>query len=167
MDEKFKSETFENWDNTKGDINLLNISKMYCKNFKEAKNNGLGFIIYGPPGNGKTYTANCIADAEIQIKMLYSLLASTANETFRFYEYNVDKKVVKDIVKQAYKGRRFSENVWENERETAKYMKKQLYGFIKGEVNVNKITSNITKLFNNSHYKAYRLAKNRGCKGSK
>lgn len=62
MDEKFKYETFERWDNTKGDINLFNIAQRYCNNFKEAKKNGLGFIIYGPPGNGKTYTANCIAN---------------------------------------------------------------------------------------------------------
>lgn len=98
------------------------------------------------------------ADAELQIKLLYSLLEDTTGKTFRFYEYNADKKEVKKIVKQAYKGRHFSENVWENETQTAKYMKKQLYSFIEGKVNVNQITTNITKLFNNSHYEARRLA---------
>lgn len=98
------------------------------------------------------------ADAELQVKLLYSLLEDTAGKTFRFYEYNADKKEVKKIVKQSYKGRHFSENVWENETQTAKYMKKQLYSFIEGKVNVNKITTNITKLFNNSHYEARRLA---------
>lgn len=99
------------------------------------------------------------ADAELQVKLLYSLLAETASKTFKFYEYNVDKKEVKKIVKQAYKGRHFSENVWENEAKTAKYMKKQLFDFIKGKVNVNQISTDITKLFNNTHYEAKRLAK--------
>ncbi|WP_321993513.1 hypothetical protein [Clostridium butyricum] len=50
--------------------------------------------------------------------------------------YNADKKEITDIVKQTYKGRHFSENVWNDETETAKYMKKQLFDFIKGKVNV-------------------------------
>lgn len=62
MDKKFRNETFEKWDKGKGDLNLFNIAQRYCKNFSEVKKNGLGFIIYGPPGNGKTYTANCIAN---------------------------------------------------------------------------------------------------------
>lgn len=99
------------------------------------------------------------ADAELQVKLLYSILEDTTSKTFRFYDYNADKKEVKKIVKQAYKGRHFSENVWENEVQTAKYMKKQLFDFIKGKINVNQITINITKLFNNTHYEAYRLAK--------
>lgn len=99
------------------------------------------------------------ADAELQVKLLYSLLEDTAGKTFRFYEYNADKKEVKKIIKQAYKGRHFSENVWENETQTAKYMKKHLYSFIEGKVNVNQITKKITDLFGNSHYEAYRLAK--------
>ena len=99
------------------------------------------------------------ADAEMQIQILYKLLEGTVNSTYRFYEYNANKKEVTKIVKQAYRGRHFSENVWENEAETAKYMKKQLFDFIQGKINVNQITTGITKLFNNTHYEAYRLAK--------
>ena len=62
MDNKFLSETFENWDREKGSDNLLRISQKYCDNFRAAKKNGLGFLIYGPPGNGKTFTSNCIAN---------------------------------------------------------------------------------------------------------
>lgn len=97
-------------------------------------------------------------DAEKQIGLLYSLLEENTGKVFKFYEYNADKKEVKKIVKQVYKGRHFSENVWDNETQTAKYMKKQLYDFIQGKVNINQITTNITKLFNNSHYEAKRLA---------
>lgn len=98
------------------------------------------------------------ADAEMQISILYKLLEGTTKETFRFFNYNADKKEITKIVRQSYEGRHFSANIWANEAETAKYMKNQLFDFIKGKVNVNQITTNITKLFNNSHYEARRLA---------
>ncbi|EES47887.1 phage head morphogenesis protein [Clostridium botulinum] len=97
-------------------------------------------------------------DAEKQIGLLYSLLEENTDKVFKFYNYNVDKKEVKKIVKQSYKGRHFSENVWDNETQTAKYMKKQLFDFIQGKINVNQITKKITDLFGNSHYEARRLA---------
>lgn len=62
MDEKFKIETFENWDDSVGSEQIKNIALKYCKNFKTAKENGLGLLIYGKPGNGKTYAVNCIAN---------------------------------------------------------------------------------------------------------
>lgn len=98
------------------------------------------------------------SDAEKQIKILYNLLEDTTKETFRFYNYNADKKEITDIVKQAYKGRHFSTNVWQNESETAKYMKKQLFDFIQGKVNVNQITKGVEKLFGNTHNESRRLA---------
>ena len=52
------------------------------------------------------------ADAEKQIALLYGLLEENTDKVFKFYNYNADKKEVKKIVKQAYKGRHFSENVW-------------------------------------------------------
>ena len=98
------------------------------------------------------------ADAEMQIEILYKLLEGTTTEVFRFYSYNANKKEITDIVKQTYKGRHFSENVWNDETETAKYMKKQLFDFIKGKVNVNQITKGVEKLFGNTHYESRRLA---------
>ncbi|WP_394884146.1 hypothetical protein [Clostridium butyricum] len=98
------------------------------------------------------------ADAEMQIEILYKLLEGTTTEVFRFYSYNADKKEITDIVKQTYKGRHFSQNVWNDETETAKYMKKQLFDFIKGKVNVNQITKGVEKLFGNTHYESRRLA---------
>lgn len=98
------------------------------------------------------------ADAEMQIEILYKLLEGTTTEVFRFYSYNANKKEIADIVKQTYKGRHFSENVWNDETETAKYMKKQLFDFIKGKVNVNQITKGVEKLFGNTHYESRRLA---------
>ena len=62
MDKKFMKETFEAWDHKKGSEQMFNIGNKYCENFKAAKKEGLGFLIYGPPGNGKTYLSNCIAN---------------------------------------------------------------------------------------------------------
>ena len=62
MDKKFEIETFENWDFSKGQKSMYNAGIKYCKNFRKAKREGVGFILYGPPGNGKTYLSNCIAN---------------------------------------------------------------------------------------------------------
>jgi DNA replication protein DnaC len=62
MDSKFSIETFENWDFNKGDKKTYNLGIKYCERFQEAKKEGLGFLFYGTPGNGKTFLSNCIAN---------------------------------------------------------------------------------------------------------
>jgi len=62
MDKKFINETFENWDFTKGNEKMHNMGVNYCDKFQEVKKEGLGFLIYGDPGNGKTFLSNCIAN---------------------------------------------------------------------------------------------------------
>ena len=62
MDKKFINETFENWDFNKGNKSMYNVGVKYCEKFKEVKKEGLGFILYGKPGNGKTYLSNCIGN---------------------------------------------------------------------------------------------------------
>ena len=62
MDKKFIYETFESWDFSKGDKKMYNMGIKYCEKFQEAKKEGLGFLIYGTPGNGKTFLSNCIAN---------------------------------------------------------------------------------------------------------
>lgn len=77
MDEKFVKETFENWDDSKGNNSLKLIAEKYCNKFSEAKKNGLGFMFFGNPGNGKTYTANCIAN--YLIKKEYPVICVSIN----------------------------------------------------------------------------------------
>lgn len=98
------------------------------------------------------------ADAEMQISIIYNLLNSTVDNTFKFYSYNAKKRDVEKIIKKHYKGKHFSDRVWENEEEVAKYMKKQLDDFLKGKVSVNKIKKNVETLFNSGAYNAKRLA---------
>lgn len=62
MDKKFSNETFENWDFNKGKQQMFNLGTKYCEKFQEAKKEGLGFLFYGKPGNGKTFLSNCIAN---------------------------------------------------------------------------------------------------------
>ncbi len=98
------------------------------------------------------------SDAEMQIKIISNLLANTVNDTFKLYSYNAKKKDINKILKENFKGKHFSERVWDNENEVAKYLNKQLQDFIKGKVSVNKIKKNVDTTFNSGAYNAKRLA---------
>lgn len=54
--------SFENWDFTKGSKKMHGIAFKYTENFNMAKKNNLGLLIYGEPGNGKSYMSFCIAN---------------------------------------------------------------------------------------------------------
>ncbi|NFO46539.1 phage head morphogenesis protein [Clostridium botulinum] len=96
-------------------------------------------------------------DADMQIKIISNLLANTVNDTFKFYSYNAKKKDVEKILKESFKGKHFSDRVWDNENEVAKYLNKQIQDFIKGKASVNKIKKNIESTFNSGAYNAKRL----------
>lgn len=92
-----------------------------------------------------------------QINALNVILKSTVNKTFKFYNYNANLKDVKKIIESNFKGKHFSERVWENENEVAKYLHKQVNNFLNGKINVNQIKKDIEKTFNTSAYNAKRL----------
>lgn len=62
MDEKFKSCTFETWDHKRGSEKVFKICIKYAENFKSAKENNMGLMVYGEPGNGKTHAVSCVAN---------------------------------------------------------------------------------------------------------
>ena len=66
MDGKFKSSTFENWNHEKGSNQMYELGLRYANKFLEAKKEGLGLMIYGEPGNGKTYLVSAIANKLIE-----------------------------------------------------------------------------------------------------
>lgn len=92
-----------------------------------------------------------------EVKVLNNILESTVKKTFNFYSYNADLKDIKHIIESNFKGKHFSERVWENENEVAKYLHKQVNNFLNGKINVNQIKKDIEKTFNTSAYNAKRL----------
>lgn len=96
-------------------------------------------------------------DAESQEKIIEELLSTVVKETFSFYNYNGGLKDVQKIIDGNFKNKHFSERVWNNEKEVAKYLDKKIEDFIKGKVNVNQIRKDIIETFNTSSYNSQRL----------
>lgn len=92
-----------------------------------------------------------------QKKIIEELLSTVVKETFSFYSYNDGLKDVKKIIGSNFKGRHFSERVWDNEKEVANHLHKKVQAFLKGKVNVNQIRKDIEKTFNTSAYNSKRL----------
>lgn len=92
-----------------------------------------------------------------EIEILNSILESTVKKTFEFYSYNAELKTVKKIVEDNFKGKVFSERVWENQDEVSKRLHLQIKNFLDGKINVNQIKKDIEKTFNTSAYNAKRL----------
>lgn len=85
------------------------------------------------------------------------ILSKTVKGTFNYYSYNSKLKDIKEIVAENFKGKHFSERVWDNESEVAKKLNKQVKEFINGNINVNQIKKEIEKTFNNNAYEVRRL----------
>lgn len=66
MDASFRECTFEKWDFSRGDRKMYNLGIKYTANFQELKKIGTGLLIYGEPGNGKTFLSSCIANRLLQ-----------------------------------------------------------------------------------------------------
>lgn len=96
-------------------------------------------------------------EAASQEKIIEELLSSVVKETFSFYSYNNGLKDVKKIIDLNFKGKHFSDRVWDNEKEVANHLYKQVNNFLKGKVNVNQIRKDIEKTFNTSAYNSKRL----------
>ena len=63
FDKLHKQNTFENSTSTnEKESAYKNSFKKYCYNFDKAKENGVGLLLTGNAGNGKTFYSNCIAN---------------------------------------------------------------------------------------------------------
>lgn len=89
--------------------------------------------------------------------IVYNITKKTIDKTFNFYSYNHNFKDVEKIVNENFRGKHFSERVWDNEKEVAKKLNKQCQDFLKGKINVNQIKKTIEKTYNTSAYNAKRL----------
>lgn len=83
-DDKFKRCTFEA---NKLDNRAINAGKRYVNNFKEMKEKGVGILLFGDVGVGKTFLAACIVNSVIDqgysaIMTNFSRIINTVQETF-------------------------------------------------------------------------------------
>lgn len=102
MDRKFRESTFEKWDFNKGSKEMYEFGKKYVNNFKECKNEGLGLLIYGQPGNGKTYLSSCIANELLKqfvpvICVSINGLLSRIQETYSKWGKEAESDVIKGL----------------------------------------------------------------------
>lgn len=100
MDEKFRNSKFENWDFNKENGKMYKIANEYAKRFENMKEQSIGLLLYGEPGNGKTHTAACIANALID-RMLPVICVNTDNLLNRIKEtYNKwGKEMEEDVLR--------------------------------------------------------------------
>lgn len=113
MDSKFRTCTFENWNHNLGSEKIFEIGKKYSMGFKEMKKQGVGLLIYGNPGNGKTYVSSCIANTLMnnltpviivsinalldRIKQTFSSWGKEGEETILRSLSNADLLVIDDL----------------------------------------------------------------------
>ena len=102
MDEKFKKCTFETWDHSIGSEKIFNICSKYAANFIKAKENNIGLMIYGEPGNGKTHATACIANYLMlrgvpTICVSINKLLDRIKETYSSYGKEGEETILKNL----------------------------------------------------------------------
>lgn len=69
----------------------------------------------------------------------------------------ISDKQLKKIIKEKVKGELWSDRIWSNKNQLQKVVRKEIYDFINGKVNVNQISKKIKDLFNQNAYNTSRL----------
>ncbi|GAA0735565.1 ATP-binding protein [Clostridium oceanicum] len=62
LNKRFRESNFENWNHEVGNEKLFKLGKKYAYDFIKMKKENQGMLIYGEPGNGKTYFSASIAN---------------------------------------------------------------------------------------------------------
>lgn len=102
MDNKFIDDKFENWDQTKGSKKIYRVAKAYAENFSKMKQNGIGLMFQGEPGNGKTFAATCIANF-LMSKMIPVICVNINNlldrimTTYNTYQRELEDDVIRGL----------------------------------------------------------------------
>lgn len=94
---------------------------------------------------------------EKEVALTEDILTLVVKDTFEYWNYNIGFKDVQNILKEKFKGKHFSDRVWENENLVTNKLNSQIKAFINGKINVNQIKREIEKTFNNGAYNTKRL----------
>lgn len=105
----------------------------------------------------KTITTTTNTVGVTEIALTEKVLEIVIEETFKFWNYNIDYKDVRKMIESNFKGKHFSDRVWDNEEDVAKRLHKLTHDFLDGKVNVNQIKRDLEKIFNADAYNARRL----------
>ncbi len=102
MDATFYERTFQNWDFSKGDKKMYNFGIQYAEKFREIKTNGIGLLINGEPGNGKTFLSCCIANKLLEsytpvICVSVIGLLSRIKETYSRYGDEAETDIINSL----------------------------------------------------------------------
>jgi DNA replication protein DnaC len=102
MDSTFRQKTFEKWQYNKGSAAMYQLGIRYAENFKECKEKGLGLLIHGEPGNGKTYLAASIANALLKknvptVCVSINSLLSRIQQTYNKWGKEAEQDVIKGL----------------------------------------------------------------------
>lgn len=81
---------------------MCDLGKRYVENFKECKEQGLGLLIYGEPGNGKTFLSSCIANELLKryipvICVGINVLLSRIQETYNRFGGEAQADVIRGL----------------------------------------------------------------------
>lgn len=95
--------------------------------------------------------------SKFEVELFDLILLEVINETAKYWNYNIGFNDVRKIIANNFRGKHFSNRVWENEEAVAKKLHLLINDFLDGKVNVNQIKREIEKVFNSSAYNAKRL----------
>lgn len=90
-------------------------------------------------------------------KVITSILASTVEKDLKYYKVKSHKDFVLKLINEHYKGKHFSDRIWDNENDVSKMLHKEIKDFLDGKVNVNQIKSHIENQFKANKYNVKRL----------
>lgn len=137
---KYRAFTFQNDDMQNAKISRY--LKKYVAKFEEIKTKGLGLLLFGSVGTGKTYYAYCIANALIDAG--YAVATTTLTEVIKIAQ-NFDREAERNIYKILNNDVILIDDIG-TERQTS-FAYEQIFNFIDKATAYNKIlilTTNLT-----------------------
>lgn len=99
-----------------------------------------------------------ILSKNLSVKKTEEILTNVTLQVYKFYsDKEITKKQLKDIIKASFKGKTFSQRIWNNSNKVSKLLKKDIEKFLKGKISVNDIKDHIEKKFKVERYNVDRL----------